>query len=156
MSHHGSDKKTKQNNGKSMCGLETGFAVTLGALQSPAPPLAAIYYLCNTLIMKHDRSRFLSVGIQCLWVYVHVSEGARSDGLTATCRVASQYVGRVRQPLILCDADLFEQPAGSHQQLRKSWMEAKRRQTLTKTRRKTEIERDWFALVIVNSPELYN
>lgn len=35
--------------------------------------------------------------------------------LTDTCREVSQYVGRVRQPLIRRDADLFEQPAASHQ-----------------------------------------
>lgn len=41
--------------------------------------------------------------------------GGGGDRLTATWREVPQYVGRVCQTVILCDADLFEQPAGSHQ-----------------------------------------
>lgn len=39
-------------------------------------------------------------------------------------REVSQYVGRDRQSLILCDADLFEQLAGSH---RRCYVRAERR-----------------------------
>lgn len=84
--------------------------------------------------------------------------GGGGDRLTATCRKVSQYVGRVHQPLILCDADLFEQPAGSHQHsyVRAQWRPNKDTERDGGVERESEGERDWFALVIVNLPELYN
>lgn len=86
--------------------------------------------------------------------------GGGGDRLTATCRKVSQYVGRVHQPLILCDADLFEQPAGSHQHsyVRAQWTPNKdtERDGWVERGRGSARERDWFALVIVNLPELYN
>ena len=135
------------------------FHMRLGALQSPVSPLAAIYYLCIALILKHDRSRFFCVGMhECVysisvWICVCIRE---VDRLTATCREVSQYVGHVHQPLILCDADLFEQPAGSHQH---GYVWAERRPSKDKHSemgRESERVRDWFALVIVNLPEFYN
>lgn len=69
--------------------------------------------------------------------------GGGVDRMTDTCRKVSLNVGRVNQPLILCNCDLFEQPAVSHQHsyVRAEWSANKDKERDGRVERQRKIER---------------